>query len=151
MKVLKRLTAVLLATVMMVSMGLSVFAAAPGNYNVSATLCKDAGGNQTSMGNNGIASVKATVKEGNLVDIEIKTKPMIFNNQEGQLDAVSLYDKAAGEEYVGTQNPGDDLTFYITNFPANEFDANKVIRGDFTSVMGKRTGYLRINAMNAIN
>ncbi|MDO4287444.1 MAG: hypothetical protein Q4C40_06950 [Eubacteriales bacterium] len=148
-KLFKKLATLAMAAVMMVGVGAAAFAVDAGTYDVNATLCKDAAGTQTSMGNSGIASIEATFDGNGNVDITLVSKPVSYDGETGQLDSFTLYDKM-GIDYKATQNAGDDLTFYITGFPADDFAVGKVLTGEFTSyisIMGTRTGYLRIDGL----
>lgn len=148
-KLFKKLATLAMAAVMMVGVGAAAFAVDAGTYDVDTTLYKEATCENVSMGDDGIDSIEATFDGNGKVNITLVSAPVFYNGETGQLDAFTLYDKS-GNAYVGTQTAGDDLTFYITGFPASDFFEGAVLTGTFksyVSIMGERTGYLRIDSI----
>lgn len=150
MRKLKKIIATVLAATMMMAMGVTAFAAEPieeGVYSASVTLYKEAACQNTSMGNQGIESVVATYKENGTVDITLVSKKVFYSNKQGQLNSFALY-TSDGVKMDATVT--GTRTFTIYNFPASDFQEGSVLKGEFTSyvsIMGTRTGYLKVNSL----
>lgn len=149
MRKLKKIIATVLAATMMMAMGVTAFAAEQiedGDYSASVTLYKEAACRHTSMGNQGIESVVASYNGDGTVNITLVSKRVFYSNEQGQLNSFALYTSAG----VKMDATADGRTFTIYNFPASDFQEGSVLKGEFTSyvsIMGTRTGYLKVNSL----
>lgn len=149
-KITKKLVTMLLAAVMVMAMGVTAFAAeviTEGDYDASVTLYKEEACTNESMGNQGIESVKASYNGDGTVEITLVSKKVFYSDEQGQLNSFALYSGNTKYEAV----PGEEVrTFVIENFPAADFQEGSVLKGEFTSyvsIMGTRTGYLKVNSL----
>ncbi len=148
-KITKKLVTMLLAAVMVMAMGVTAFAAeviTEGDYDASVTLYKEEACTNESMGNQGIESVKASYNGDGTVEITLVSKKVFYSNEQGQLNSFALY---SGNTKYEADSVGN-RTFVIENFPAADFQEGSVLKGEFTSyvsIMGTRTGYLKVNSL----
>lgn len=156
-KLFKKLATLAMAAVMMVGVGAAAMAAnvdMPGTYTATTTLYKEQACENVSMGNSGIQSVSVSYvadedEAGNTVyvaNITLVSTKVFYSDTEGQLDSFTLYD-ANNNAYPASKN---GRTFTITGFPAEQFQVDSVLKGEFTSyvsIMGTRTGYLKVSAL----
>lgn len=149
MRKLKKIIATVLAATMMMAMGVTAFAAEPieeGEYSASVTLYKEAACQHTSMGNQGIESVVASYDGNGNVNITLVSKKVFYSNEQGQLNSFALYTSNG----VKMDATAVGRTFTIKNFPASDFQEGSILKGEFTSyvsIMGTRTGYLKVNSL----
>lgn len=150
-KFTKKLVTTLLATMMVLAMGVTAFAAetsfGDGEYTATTHLYKDAECTDTSMGDAALDGADISVSDSKAT-ITLYTTNIKYMGITGHLSALTLYSND-GTAYVAESAEADGYyIFTINDFPANELSEGVVLEGEYTvkvSIMPMNaTGYLKL-------
>ena len=143
MRKIKKLVATLLATTMVMAMGVTAFAAdtlADGTYSANQNLYKNSDCSTTSMGDAAVNDLKAEiVVNGATSTLKVHTHEITYMKLTGHLSAMTL--KVNGTTYTGAASTGEikdgdyegetDYIYTFTGVPTSAITEGVVLEGTY--------------------
>lgn len=161
-KLLKKLTVIAMAAMMVMAMGVTAFAAesklTDGNYTADTHLYRDADLTQDSMGNSAMAGATIAIN-GDEATIVFYTTEITYMGYDGHLSELSVVDSDDNEYDAEYIFDGEYYTFTISDFPADEVFEGCSITGSFTIILDANdnvvmpvgsTGYIQLTNIDAV-
>lgn len=155
MRRIKKLVAALLATSMVMAMGLTAFAAEGnadkplpvGKYDAKVTLYKEPACTSPSMGNKGIVNpAEIVINADGTASFTLKTREFTYIGIRGALTGMTL--EGVGAHEYTTHN------FTVENLPASKMKEGSVLKGTFSvkvlSFHSAKEGYLKIESLQKV-